>query len=66
MAPAFGIRNARWRTWVRGRTPSVLYYRVGLRVPKVRDCGHHEWYNADNVNERCYHCEAERPREQVL
>jgi hypothetical protein len=21
------------------------------------DCGSHEWYNADGVVERCYHCE---------
>ena len=50
---------------MRVNTPNVLYYRLGLSVPKVRDCGRHEWYNAGTVNERCYHCEAERPREQV-
>ena len=27
------------------------------------DCGNHEWYNADNVVEHCYPCEAERPRQ---
>jgi len=62
MSPTFGIRHARWRTWLRVHTPNTLHYRLGLVVPKVRDCGAHEWYNADNIVERCYHCSAERVR----
>jgi len=62
MSPRFGLRHSRWRTWLRGHTPDLLFYRLDLAVPKARDCGDHEWYNADDVVERCYHCEAERPR----
>jgi hypothetical protein len=57
--PTFGIRHSRWRTWLRGHTPN---YRVGFVIPKAQDCGDHEWYNADNQVEHCYHCQAERPR----
>ena len=60
--PKFGVRNSRWRTWIRGNTPDRLYDR-GFVVPKVRDCGKHEWYNSDDRVEHCYHCEAERPRQ---
>ena len=62
MSPTFGIRHARWRAWLRVHTPNALYYRLDLMVPKARDCGAHEWYNADNVVERCYHCRAQRVR----
>ena len=47
--------RARWRRWVRENTPSFLYDR-GLVVPKVRDCGDHEWYKATKDVEACYHC----------
>ena len=46
---------------MRGHTPNVLYHRLGLVVPKARDCGDHEWYHSDDVVDRCYHCEVERP-----
>ncbi len=57
----FGLRHGLWRTWMRGHTPNVLYHRLGLVVPKARDCGDHEWYHSDDVVDRCYHCEVERP-----
>lgn len=56
----FGLRNARWRTWLRVRTPDVLYYRLGLVVPKARDCRHHEWHHSANGVDACYHCEVTR------
>jgi hypothetical protein len=48
----------RWRTRLRAALPwrPPLY----LLVPKGRDCGNHEWYNADRRVEHCYHCKAER------
>lgn len=55
------MRQSRWRTWLRVHTPTTLYRR-GLVIPKVADCGHHEWYNRDDRTEGCYHCEAKRPR----
>ena len=62
MSPEVGLRHSRWRTWLRGNTPNFLFYRLGVVVPKARDCGDHEWYNSDNVVEHCYHCVAKRPR----
>jgi hypothetical protein len=62
MSPTFGIRHARWRAWLRVHTPRALYFRLGFAVPKARDCGAHEWYNAGNSVENCYHCQAERVR----
>ena len=56
----FSIRNARWRTWLRAHTPNVFYYRLGLVVPKARDCGNHEWHNNGNGIDACYHCEGVR------
>jgi hypothetical protein len=57
----FSVRNARWRTWLRVHTPNVLDYRLGLVVPKARDCGNHEWHNGGNGSDVCYHCEVTRP-----
>ncbi len=62
MDSRFGVRHSRWRAWIRSHTPDVLYYRIGLQVPKAQDCGRHEWYTSDDVVERCYHCLAKRPR----
>jgi hypothetical protein len=28
----------------------------GVAGKGTTDCGDHEWYNADGVVERCYHC----------
>jgi hypothetical protein len=28
----------------------------GMAAKGKRDCGRHDWYNADGVVERCYHC----------
>jgi len=48
----------RWRTRLR----TVLPMRLGWLAPKaLGDCGNHEWYNADEHVEHCYHCMAERP-----
>lgn len=56
----------RLRTWLRLREPGWLYDR--WPVPKgSMDCGNHEFYNADDVIERCYHCEVGvRSRTAVL
>jgi hypothetical protein len=51
--------RARWRRWVRERTPNVLYDR-GFVVPKVRDCGDHEWYRSTPEVDACYHCQVSR------
>ena len=56
----FSLRSARWRTWLRVHTPNVLYYGVGLVVPKARDCGNHEWHNEAAGIDGCYHCEVTR------
>ena len=53
-------RHSRWRTWFRARTPSV-FYRLGLVVPKAKDCGSHEWHNSGNGPDACYHCAVTRP-----
>jgi len=45
----------RWRTWLRRRLPWLLVDR-GVAGKGTTDCGDHEWYNADGVVERCYHC----------
>ena len=57
----FSFRNARWRAWLRVHTPDVLYFRFGLMVPKVADCGDHEWHNEGAGWDMCYHCEVRRP-----
>ena len=51
--------RSRWRRWVRERTPNALYDR-GFVVPKVRDCGAHEWYKATAETDACYHCQVNR------
>jgi hypothetical protein len=55
-------RHARWRTWIRTHTPDVLYHRLGLVIPKARDCGAHEWYMASEHVDACYHCRVTRTR----
>ncbi len=55
------IRQSRWRIWLRVHTRNVLYYRLGLVVPKARDCGDHGWYRQDAETEACYHCRVTRP-----
>lgn len=50
----------RLRTWLRKRLPYVLSDRLPTGA---HDCGEHDWYNADDVVERCYHCRVGvRPR----
>lgn len=56
----FSIRNSRWRTWLRAHTPTVLYNRLGLVVPKAKDCGNHDWHFRGGAVDACYHCEAIR------
>ena len=51
--------RARWRRWVRERTPGFLYDR-GLAIGKVRDCGDHDWYTETVEREACYHCQVTR------
>ena len=28
----------------------------GFSAKGTTDCGEHEWYNANGIAERCYHC----------
>ena len=49
-------RKYRWRTRIRRHLPWVLVDRDWM-AKGSGDCGSHEWYNADGVVERCYHCE---------
>ena len=56
----FSLRHARWRGWLRVHAPNVLYYGLGLVVPKARDCGTHEWHNQGDGIDACYHCEVTR------
>jgi len=43
----------RFRTWLRMLLPKL----VAIRISRgSRDCGNHDWYNADGVTESCYHC----------
>jgi len=50
-----GKGRYRWRTWLRQRLPWFLIDRCVVGKG-ARDCGRHDWYNADSVMERCYHC----------
>jgi hypothetical protein len=45
----------RWRTRLRRHLPWFLID-LGLANKGKRDCGDHDWYNADGVVEHCYHC----------
>jgi hypothetical protein len=51
--------RARWRRWIRERTPKFLYDQ-GVVVPKVSDCGDHDWYRATAERDACYHCQVTR------
>lgn len=43
----------RWRTRARRHLPTP----IAFFFPKGRkDCGDHEFYNDDNLVDRCYHC----------
>ena len=49
----------RRRTWIRSHLPWFL---IDLGIAsKGEDCetagGKHEWYNMDNENSGCYHCQ---------
>ena len=57
----FTLRNSRWRGWLRVHTPDFLYYRLGLVVPKAKDCGDHDWHHKGGGTDACYHCEVTRP-----
>ena len=53
----------RWRTALRRRLPWFL---IDLGVArKGPDCeragGRHSWYNQDDDNSACYHCQVVRP-----
>ncbi len=49
------IPRYRLRTWFRGHEPNWLSRHWVL--PKGSDdCGMHEFYNADGIVNRCYHC----------
>lgn len=63
---AFRRGRYRVRTWLRVQEPGWLYAR--WPVPKgAADCENHEFYNADDVIERCYDCEVGiRSRAAVL
>jgi hypothetical protein len=56
-----GRGRFRWRTKIRRNLPWFLVD-IGLAGKGTKDCGDHEWYNADGVVEHCYHCAVgERP-----
>jgi hypothetical protein len=57
--------RARWRTWARSHTPDHLYDH-GLVIPKVEDCGHHEWYTATAELDACYHCRVTRESRMAM
>jgi len=50
----------RWRTNLRSKMPWCLNWLFG----KGEDCeaagGSHQWYNIDNENSGCYHCQLVR------
>ncbi len=50
-----GRGRFRWRTKLRRNLPWFLV-NCGVADKGTADCGDHEWYNADGVVERCYHC----------
>jgi hypothetical protein len=45
----------RRRTQIRTLLPWFLI-NIGVASKPNRDCGDHDWYNADGAIERCYHC----------
>ncbi len=47
----------RCRTMLRRKSPSWLL-KLGFATKGPRDCGDHDWYNHDDIVNRCYHCEA--------
>ena len=53
----------RRRTWLRKQLPWFLI-NLGIAT-KGKDCeaagGSHEWYNIDNENSGCYHCQVVKP-----
>ena len=57
--------RARWRRLIRERTPGFLYDH-GLVIPKVKDCGDHEWYVASAEHDACYHCLITRESPSLL
>ena len=57
--PQYSSGPYRKRTWTRSNLPWLL---IDLGIAgKGEDCetagGEHEWYNIDNENSGCYHCE---------
>ena len=57
--PQYSGGPYRKRTWIRSNLASFLIA-LGIAA-KGEDCetagGEHEWYNIDNENSGCYHCE---------
>lgn len=50
------IRHGRYRlkTWCRRNLPD----RLSRLFPKgAKDCGRHEFYNSNDLVDRCYHCQ---------
>jgi len=61
--PQYSGGPYRTRTWLRSHLPWFLI-NLGI-ASKGKDCeaagGQHEWYNSDEKNSNCYHCEVCRP-----
>jgi len=61
--PEYSGGPFRRRTRLRTKLPWFLI-NIGI-ASKGKDCelvgGHHEWYNIDNKNSGCYHCEVVKP-----
>lgn len=56
----------RWRTKARMFTPWWLLDR-GLFEKPDKNCGSHDWYNADGVTAKCHHYDVgERPWPSVM
>ena len=45
---------------VRDRLPWWLWRQLGWPDRSHKDCGAHEWFNHDDVEDHCYHCYAGR------
>lgn len=55
-----GRGRYRWRYAVRNAMPYWLWMLVGWPGGSRHDCGDHEWFNHDDVEDHCYHCQVGR------
>jgi hypothetical protein len=55
----------RWRFAVRNAMPWWLWKLVGWPGGSRRDCGAHEWFNHDGIEDHCFHCQVGRRPHQA-